>query len=64
MLLADALPALGRDRLFADMDSWGYSFRLGGARDWFERDAEEARLWLHAHGLTDPEDRPTGVCRS
>jgi len=64
VLLADALPALGRDRLFADMDSWGYSFRLGGARDWFERDAEEARLWLHAHGLTDPEDRPTGVCRS
>jgi len=64
VLLADALPAVGRDRLFADMDAWGYSFRLGGARDWFERDAEDARMWLHVHGLTDHQDRPTGVCRS
>ena len=26
VLLADALPRIGRDRLFADMDAWGYSF--------------------------------------
>ncbi len=64
VLLADLLPAVGRDRLFADMDAWGYSFRLGRARDWFERDAEDARSWLRAHGLTDPQDRPTGACRS
>ena len=64
VLLADLLPAVGRDRLFADMDAWGYSFRLGRARDWFERDAEDARSWLRAHGLTDHEDRPTGACRS
>ena len=63
VLLADALPAVGRDRLFADMDLWGCSFRLGGAREWFERDAEDARQWLRAHGLTDSQDTPTGACR-
>jgi hypothetical protein len=35
------------------MDAWGYSFRLGSARAWFERDAEEARAWLAARGLVD-----------
>ena len=43
ILLADQLPGVGRDRLMADMDAWGYSFRLGSARAWFEGDAEDAR---------------------
>lgn len=51
ILLADALRGVGRDRLMADMDAWGYSFRLGSARAWFERDAEDARAWLAARGL-------------
>src|SRR5688572_12952912 len=38
ILLADALPGVGRDRLMADMDAWGYTFRLGSARAWFEHD--------------------------
>ncbi|MHA7833227.1 MAG: hypothetical protein ACX94A_01970 [Algiphilus sp.] len=42
-LLADAVPGYDRDRLFADMDAWGYSFRLGSARAWFAQDAEDAR---------------------
>jgi hypothetical protein len=63
ILLADALPGVGRERLFADMDAWGYSFRLGGARAWFEQDAQDARLWLRRHALTDGADRPTGQCR-
>jgi len=51
ILLADALPGLGRARLMADMDAWGYSFRLGSARAWFEHDAEDAHAFLAARGL-------------
>ena len=56
ILLADALPGFGRDRALADMDAWGYSFRLGSARAWFENDAEDARAFLQARGLL-PESR-------
>jgi hypothetical protein len=34
-----------------DMDAWGYSFRLGSARAWFERDADDARTFLRERGL-------------
>jgi hypothetical protein len=34
-----------------DMDAWGYTFRLGSARAWFEEDAEDARTWLQQRGL-------------
>jgi hypothetical protein len=50
-LLADALPGYSRARMFADMDAWGYSFRLGSAQAWFERDADDARAWLAGHAL-------------
>ncbi len=59
ILLADQLPTVGRDRLIADMDAWGYSFRLGSARAWFEQDAEEARAWLIEQRLINPEETPT-----
>ncbi|MCE7032531.1 hypothetical protein LY625_07885 [Lysobacter sp. GX 14042] len=51
ILLADELPGVGRDRLMADMDAWGYTFRLGSARAWFERDADDARAWLEQRSL-------------
>ncbi len=51
ILLADRLPGVGRDRLMADMDAWGYSFRLGSARAWFDNDAEDARTFLAERGL-------------
>ncbi|HEU4670615.1 MAG TPA: hypothetical protein VFR91_07890 [Dyella sp.] len=51
IVLADALPGVGRDRLMADMDAWGYTFRLGSSRAWFERDAENARRFLLDRGL-------------
>jgi hypothetical protein len=63
ILLADYLPGVGRQRLMRDMDAWGYSFRLGSARAWFERDAEDARDWLLARGLIDASCRPTWVLR-
>ena len=64
ILLADQLPRLGRERLCADMDAWGYSFRLGSARAWFETDADDARDWLRAHALIDEHDRTTGFLRT
>ena len=51
ILLADELPAIGRERLMGDMDAWGYSFRLGSTRAWFENDAEDAWRWLEQAGL-------------
>ena len=51
ILLADELHGVGRERLMADMDAWGYSFRLGSARAWFELDAEDARAFLDDRDL-------------
>lgn len=51
IVLADALPGVGRERLMQDMDAWGYTFRLGSTRAWFEGDADEIRAWLVARGL-------------
>ena len=53
ILLADHIESVGSDRLMQDMDSWGYSFRLGTTRRWFEEDANDARAWLAAHALLD-----------
>ncbi len=59
ILLAGYLPSVGRDRLMQDMDAWGYSFRLGSARAWFERDAGDAFQWLLKRGLIDESGRST-----
>ncbi|HEY8229939.1 MAG TPA: hypothetical protein VIG31_05745 [Rhodanobacteraceae bacterium] len=54
IVLAGDLPDFGRERALADMDVWGYSFRLGSARAWFEHDAEDARRFLERRGLLPP----------
>jgi hypothetical protein len=64
VLFADELPHLGRERLFTDMDAWGYSFRLGNTRAWFEGDARDARAWLSLHGIIDADGLLTGVLRA
>ena len=46
ILLGDELPEVGAARMHRHMDAWGYTFRLGSARAWLERDAEDARAWL------------------
>lgn len=51
IVLAGELPGVGSDRLMRDMDAWGYTYRLGSTRAWFERDAEDARAWLVERGL-------------
>jgi hypothetical protein len=58
VVLADAVEGCGRDRLMLDMDAWGYSFRLGDTRSWFENDAEDARNWLIANKLLEISGNP------
>jgi hypothetical protein len=56
-LLGDAIPGVGADRVLADMDTWGYTFRLGSARAYFDHDAQDAWEWLRARGLVDAQAR-------
>ena len=51
IVLGTKLEGVGYERITADMDAWGYTFRLGSARAWFEQDAADARAWLMARGL-------------
>jgi len=59
IVLASELPGAGKARLMQDMDDWGYSFRLGSTRRWYEEDAEDASAWLKRYGLLQPDRRPT-----
>ena len=63
IVLADQFPQVGRARMQQDMDSWGYSFRLGSARAWFEQDAEDALEWLLSHKILDNAHRPSWKLR-
>ena len=63
VLMSDAL-GTPRERTYRDMDDWGYSFRLGSTAQWFNHDADDARLWLLDHQLTDTAGRLTYQCRS
>ncbi|WP_311196188.1 hypothetical protein [Thiothrix winogradskyi] len=51
ILLANLIPGFGLERMWQDMDAWGYTFRLGSAQRWFQEDADDARAWLIQHGL-------------
>ena len=63
VLLAERLTGFGARRCLNDMDAWGYSFREGSARAWFDGDGSHARKWLLSHGLIDLHDRPTFTLR-
>ncbi len=63
ILLADQLANMGKDRMMLDMDSWGYTFRLGSARAWFEQDADDAKQWLIHHNIIDQTQHPTWQTR-
>ena len=63
VLMADAIEGFGREAAWCDMDDWGYSFRLGSARAWFEQDAGDARDWLLRAGIIDARLRLTGRLR-
>jgi hypothetical protein len=59
ILLSEYLPDMGKIKMFEDMDQWGYSFRLGSARAWFDGDADDARHWLQRNGLLDQKGSPS-----
>jgi hypothetical protein len=63
LLLAAELPQCGLAQACADMDDWGYSFRLGSTRAWFQDDAQDARNWLLEQGLVGADGRPTFALR-
>jgi hypothetical protein len=63
IVLADALPGIDRERMFRDMDAWGYSFRLGSAKSWYEHDALDAKQWLIQNGIICSLGLPTYCLR-
>ena len=63
ILLANYLDEIGSEALMQDMDRWGYSFRLGSTKAWFEHDAKDAREWLFQHQLIDEQNLVLFCCR-
>jgi hypothetical protein len=63
ILLAAHLQGVGSERMMVDMDRWGYTFRLGSAKAWFDNDAEDAYLWLLKHSIIDVNKQPTWQLR-
>jgi hypothetical protein len=64
VLLADRVRGFGAERCLRDMDTWGYSFREGSARAWFEGDGIHARAWLLARGLINARREPINTLRT
>jgi len=58
ILLADEIEEMNKKSMMRDMDKWGYSFRLGSTRAWFENDAEDAKAWLFERDLIDNKKQP------
>ncbi len=63
VLLSEHIAEMSKQRMFSDMDAWGYSFRLGSSQAWFEQDAEDTVEWLQLYGLIDGATRPAWKVR-
>lgn len=55
--LSSEMSLLDQNRVMRDMDTWGYSFRLGSTLRWFEEDAEDAKQWLLKYELIDENEQ-------
>lgn len=63
ILLSDQIESFGKERMLRDMDTWGYTFRLGSAQAWFENDADDALAWLLQRKLINQQQRSTWKLR-
>ncbi|MFT7673917.1 MAG: hypothetical protein ACI845_002333 [Gammaproteobacteria bacterium] len=63
ILLSEDISQAGQQRMMQDMDRWQYSFRLGTASAWFNRDADDTRQWLIYHNIIASSLKPTGFKR-
>jgi hypothetical protein len=59
IILAEHISGYSRNQILKDMDDWGYSFRLGSARNWFIKDAEDAHEWLINEHIINSLGEPT-----
>lgn len=64
LLLSNYIDGFGIDRMFSDMDEWGYTFRLGSSKAWFEEDAKEVFDWLLSHNIISKDGDPDWKLRS
>ncbi len=64
IVLADHIEGINRQDLMHDMDTWGYSFRLGSTARWFFADSEDARQWLIEFQILNTSNYPTLNLRS
>ena len=63
ILLSDYIPGFNQAIHLHDMDTWGYSFRLGSSRRWFNTDSDDAREWLIQHNIIHSNNQPTWQLR-
>ena len=62
ILLSDYITEMNQKRMLSDMDEWGYSFRLGSAKAWFNNDAEDALLWLEKNHIVTQQQITFSLC--
>jgi len=63
ILLSEFINDFGCERMLKDMDEWGYTFRLGSSKDWFEDDAQDTIDWLLKYNLIDKNNKPNWLVR-
>jgi len=62
ILLSEYITEMKQKRMLSDMDEWGYSFRLGSAKAWFNNDAEDALLWLEKNHIVTQQQITFSLC--
>lgn len=63
IILADFIQGMNRHILMHDMDTWGYSFRLGSTARWFFVDSSDAYEWLVAKNILASSSLPSWQLR-